>query len=89
MTLTDDERIVLEIAASGAPMMPLGIWAAAVRSLAAKGYLRDLDYGPDVGAATRDLNYIITPEGMAAWQAWDKAETEEFKGAINRARGLE
>lgn len=61
--LTVDERAVLEIAASGVPMMEIGRWEKSVLSLERKGYLA----GPK-------FNKSITDAGQAAFEA-QEAET--------------
>lgn len=51
--LSDDELTVLQIAAQGESIAPIGRWEAPVKKLAFLGYLRRLD----------DFNYVITPKG--------------------------
>lgn len=82
MTLTDDERIVLEIAGSGAALMPIGRWREAVLALAKRGWLKP---GGDGWVGSEAFNYVVTEAGRAAWAAWNKAETEELRGAAGRA----
>lgn len=68
--LSDDELTVLLIAAEGQPMMPIGRWEPAVKSLIAKGFLTGEDKfnawittaGREAAKASDDHNYAAIPE---------------------------
>jgi hypothetical protein len=73
MQLTDDEYIVLTIAAKGEPMMPIGKWKPAAESLVAKGYLRGTPSPQDPSGM---FNLRITPEGARASEQAEKGQDE-------------
>lgn len=69
--LTTDEAAVLEIAASGASMMPIGRWERPVLALTQRGFLERCD----------SFNYYITQAGRAAL----KGEQADAERAVDRA----
>jgi hypothetical protein len=78
--LTQDELIVLLIAAEGESMMPIGRWEAPLRSLVAKGLM-----APQSGAhdPTGMFNCYITPEGRKACNKGDDDNIRALIGANN------
>jgi hypothetical protein len=75
--LTDDERVVLMIAASGQSMIPIGRWEGSIRALHARGFLQKLD----------EVNYAITPAGRAASDAAEDDAVRDVIKVNNRIAG--
>ena len=73
LPLTELERIVLSVTATGEDMLAIGSWEAPVKALAEKGLLRKVTTWPGNGG------YRITPAGEAAFEAM---ETEEMRGMV-------
>jgi hypothetical protein len=71
MTLTNDEKTVLLIAAQDQPMMPIGRWRAPAEELVRKKYLKPT---PHDGDPEGFFNLRITPSGR---KAVDDAEVED------------
>jgi hypothetical protein len=71
--LSDDERVVLMIAAEGSFMIPIGRWRETILALASRGFLRKLD----------DVNYVITEAGRAAS---DAAEDDAIRDYLKIGR---
>lgn len=69
--MTEDEFVVLSIAAHGQPMIPIGRWKGSTLSLAKLGYLQHTGAG---------ANYVITAAGTAALATRE----EETDAAIGR-----
>ena len=76
--ITPDERTVLEIAARGESMMPIGRWEKPVESLVAKGLLRRVD----------KFNNYITPEGYKALgEEREEADDKLFRALTRVHKG--
>jgi hypothetical protein len=64
--LSEDELLILSLAAEGESMMALGRWEKPVERLVAFGYLRAAD----------QFNHFITTTGKARWVAEEAAEMQ-------------
>jgi hypothetical protein len=73
MNLTDDEYIVLTIAARGEPMMPIGRWKGAAESLVAKGLLKGTPSPQDPSGM---FNLRITALGQQASEQAEKVQDD-------------
>jgi hypothetical protein len=83
--LTDDEYIVLTIAAQGEPMMPIGKWKPAAESLVAKGYLQGTSSPQDPQGM---FNLRITPAGVKASQESETAMDALFGQIITQSNQI-
>lgn len=72
--LTADERMVLDLAAQGQSMMPVGRWEIPVMTLARRGLLNKDD----------QFNYSITDEGKLANQGYEAAQDLELETAMRK-----
>ena len=68
-SLSEDESVVLSIAAEGASMMAIGRWEKPVKRLTTLGYLRAAD----------KFNYFITDAGR---QRWSREEAQELDDIV-------
>ena len=68
MFLTDDELIVLTIAAEGEYMAPIGAWKRAIERLTELGLMTKLD----------DVNFVITKAGRARAAEQEDADARAF-----------
>ena len=64
--LSDDELVVLSIAAEGESMIPIGRWEEPVKRLVTLGYLWSAD----------KFNNLITERGRKRWAAEDDREID-------------
>lgn len=72
--LTADERTVLDLAAQGQSMMPVGRWEIPVLTLARKGLLLKED----------QFNYTITDEGKLVNRGYEAAQDLEIETAMRK-----
>jgi hypothetical protein len=72
MNHDDQERIVLEIAAKGEPILDIGAWEAPVLHLAQRGLLYKLGH-----------HYLITADGIIAFQEMRRADDAAFARAAD------
>lgn len=77
--VTPDEYTILEIAATGKSMMPIGRWEQPTESLIAKGMMKPSP--PSAQDPTGRFNCFITDAGRAAIKAYDQ---EVYGGIIEQ-----
>lgn len=65
-SLSEDEEVVLSLAAEGESMMAMGRWEKPVLRLAELGYLRAAD----------KFNYFVTDAGKRRWKVLESAELD-------------
>jgi hypothetical protein len=70
--LSLDEETVLEIAARGQSMIPIGRWEAPTKRLAALGLLKALD----------EANYVITDAGRARFKVAEQDQDDAIAQVI-------
>jgi len=77
MTVTDDEFVVLMIAAKGEYMLPIGHWKPSIEALTQKGLMcsQHINGGPQ---------YLITRAGRDAIHEREQEETVQFANASAR-----
>jgi hypothetical protein len=74
--LTNDEKTILMIAASGQAMIPIGRWEKPTKALVERGYMAPR---PHPGDPTGHFNNFITDAGRLAIE---QAEKDDFKDLI-------
>jgi hypothetical protein len=79
MTLTNDEKTVLLIAAEGEPMMPIGRWRAPAEELVRKKYLKPT---PHDGDPEGFFNLRITAAGREAVGGVDREDDEALRDMV-------
>jgi hypothetical protein len=83
--LTDDETTVMLIAARGEPLIPIGRWAAPVKNMVARGYLRALK---SAGDPTGHFNNVITAMGRKVVEEAERDHDKALGDILNMSAAI-